>query len=219
MSVGDRAHLWASARSVQYGNDRSVDSVVALNGDRTTGLVEGGASYADSSVTFGLLGYVRLHQTGLVNAVSTSVPGAAAQVDWSFDRFRLQSSVLLHGFGANAGSESNPFPQVGATATVTAVFNPFRGALFLEPGLSASYDTPGTRAHYAPYRNDWVMPSDDSVETPGHVLLNAFVTSRIGTAYFTIEMYNVFGAEIWNTERYPAPGRTLSIGITWTLID
>lgn len=112
------------------------------------------------------------------------------------------------------------FPVISSRSDLYGQFRLFGGNLDLRAGTSLEVQTPFAGSEYDYVNGFWIYPRDAAQEERGlYPMLNLYAQGRIGSAYLKIEMSNVLGSEYYTIYRYPYPGRSLRLGITWALID
>ena len=117
-------------------------------------------------------------------------------------------------------ADDKRFPAISSRSDLFGLFQLFGGNLDLRTGASLEVQTSFAGSEYDYVSGLWIYPQDAAREERGlYPLLNVYAQGRIGSAYLKIEMSNILGSEYYTIYRYPYPGRSLRLGITWALID
>ncbi|MCE2503799.1 MAG: TonB-dependent receptor plug domain-containing protein [Chlorobi bacterium] len=116
--------------------------------------------------------------------------------------------------------EDKRYPVLATSGELFAPLMLFNGALDLDFGVDVAWQSDFSGVEYDPISGHWLYPTERrNAEREHWMLIDLFVSARIGSAYLNLSFYNLLNAEYRTLSRYPTWGRSLRFGITWGMID
>ncbi len=188
----------------------------AWSTERTRLMVEGQAGWSAGSSKVQLGGSLRQVATsGDFNTEYTLLAAnASATIPIAFLSFEERLLVTV------APQDDKRFPLLYSRSDLYADFKLFKDNLDLRVGGRLEVQSPFTGSEYDYLNQRWLYPTDLDREERGlYPHLDFYTQGRIGSAYLKLALTNILGSESYTIYRYPYPGRSFRLGITWALID
>ena len=217
LSVSEALHLRLTGRLFDDNAPEAVVPDGAWSNERSRFLFEADAVWRKGRGEIHAGGTVRQVISGRgSNAEYTLITGnvSATFPVIAFLSLEQQAQLTL------TPTEDKRFPLLYSRSDLYGVFSVFRNNLDLRVGARLEFQSSFAGSEYDYLTGRWLYPvASDSEERQLNPLLDLYVQGRIGSAYLKIGMSNLLGNEFYTINRYPYPGRSLRLGITWALID